>query len=107
MKNSRRLCARRGSLWLELVVGDACEEAFGYCPLYGFAGPRTWCVGVAGKVGAGCGVEAFILGILHQHGGELFAGDWIVWREGVVADAADDAIGCGPVDGGGVPKLKQ
>lgn len=31
-EDCRDLCAGGLSLWLELVVGDACEEAFCYCP---------------------------------------------------------------------------
>ena len=89
------------AFWCELCVAHAVDEPFCIGPAHGFFGPGTDAFGVAvgAEGGAGADVLAFILGVVHEDGGHLFAGDGVIWPEGAVAVAVDDAFFISPVDG--------
>lgn len=86
------------ALWLEFVISDAGDQAFSNSPLYGFACPCAWLVNVAAQIGTGAHVNARVVGIVHEHGGELFAGDSGIWLKGV-AKAGNDTLAGSPVQG--------
>ena len=60
----------------------------------------AWLVGVAGEVGSVAHVFTLVRRVVHEDGGELFAGDGGVWSEGVVLVAIDNADVRCPVHSG-------
>ena len=93
------------ALWIDRRRSHAVHIAFGVGPAQHFFCPVAdrCSVAVAAEIGAGADVFALVRGVFIKGGGELFAGDRVVWPEGAVAVASHDAAFTRPVNRHGVP----